>query len=796
MREKWFIFRRSEPSWQKESTFFRKCFTYCGTENVIANITADTRYLLYVNGHFVCRGPESGDSFRKYYDEVDITQYLYQGRNCIGVQVIHYPMGDDGIQRFAFGPTAFSGSLYGGLCVFSAGGEAQIGTDEGWHYLEDEGYEFREAKEAKYAGDMERVDFTRRPLDWSCPEFDESGWKAAVMVQEAGEKEGSMEYGILRNWVLCKRDIPMMEEIPIRPVSVYSRTQDVSFEGLLEGGKIIIPPGTEAVCEIDMGRMVAAYVRSEFDAGPGRAEYLYSECYYREKDGALYKDQRDDRENGVLSGERDELVLGAKPCVYEPFEYRAFRYMRLSIHAEASPVVLKSLTFRRTGYPLSIKGSFHAQERTLERIWEVSLHTLKCCMQDVYMDCPYYERLQYVMDAMIEAVNTYPISGDDSLARKALLDFASTQMPNGMIHCDAPSNDRHVISGYAVYFIDMLSQHFWYFNDIGLVKKYWGVCVRLLDFFEERLDEQTGLVGDCGYWQFVDWTRQWDGSRGVPHGGEKPSVHYIYSMMYAYGLMRMAQLSEAAYGAGAAKQWKERLKKMRERINTVILDRDSGLYRAFPGEEIHSQHAQVWAVLSGCLEGNDARRLMEKVAEDTSLVRCSYPMQYYYNRAMEQAGMGSFKQSIWKEYKLLLDKGLTTWPEDPVTARSDCHGWSAIPIYEICHVLLGIRPAEPGFSSIVIEPKLLELGSMSGEVWTPAGIVKAERLVRHTEGGTQLEYTVSLPEERMVTFRAAGQDVRSEVCRSMKVRVFLSEDGKLLIESGRYGHEELKFESV
>ena len=785
MREKWFIYRRAEPSRHKESTFFRKCFTYYGTENVIANITADTRYLLYINGRYVCRGPESGDSFRKYYDELDITQYLCQGRNCIGVQVIHYPMGDDGIQRFAFGPTAFSGSLYGGLCVFSSGGGAQIGTDEGWNYLEDEGYEFREAQAAKYAGDMERVDFTRRPADWSCPEFDESGWKAAVLVQEAGENDGSMEYGILRNWVLHKRDLPMMEEEQIRPVSVYNRTQGISFDGLLKGEEIIVPPGTLAVCDIDMGSLVTAYVRSEYNAGPGRAEYLYSECYYREKEGALYKDQRDDCEKGVLSGESDELVLGEKPCVYEPFEYRAFRYMRLSIHAEATPVVLKNITFRRTCYPLSIKGSFRAQERTLERIWEVSLHTLRCCMQDVYMDCPYYERLQYVMDAMIEAVNTYPVSGDDSLARKALLDFASTQMPNGMIHCDAPSNDRHVIPGYAVYFIDMLSQHYWYFNDIGLVKKYWGVCVRLLDFFEERMDEQTGLVGDCGYWQFVDWTREWDGSRGVPRGEDKPSVHYIYSMMYAYGLMRMAQLTEAVYGADAAKQWKKRLNRMRERINKVILDKDSGYYCTFPGEKVYSQHAQVWAVLSGCVEDDGAGRLMERVSKDMSLVRCSYPMQYYYNRAMEKAGVARWEQSIWKEYKALLDKGLTTWPEDPVTARSDCHGWSAIPIYEICHVLLGIRPAEPGFGSIVIEPKMLELGSMSGEVWTPRGIVKAKRVVRQREVGVELEYSVCLPQEIQVTFRAAGRDLRSGVCRNMDIWVLLSEDGKHLIKAGR-----------
>lgn len=244
MKEKWFVYRHAEPSGQKESTLFRRCFAYDGSKNVIANITADTRYRLFVNGHYVCRGPESGDAYRKYYDTIDISPWLRQGENCIGVQVLHYAMGDDGIKRFAFGPTALAPSLYGGLCVFSENDAADFDTRGGWKYHNDDGHSFTAPRMAKYAGDMERVNFTKRPLGWMLPDFDDSGWPDAVPVQQAGEGDGAMEYGILRNWNLHRRDIPMMRQTPISPAAVYGQTPGVRFDGILTGEPVTVPAGT------------------------------------------------------------------------------------------------------------------------------------------------------------------------------------------------------------------------------------------------------------------------------------------------------------------------------------------------------------------------------------------------------------------------------------------------------------------------------------------------------------------------------------------------------------------------
>ena len=55
-----------------------------------ARITADSRYVLYVNGQEVSRGPVRSQPRRMMYDLVDLAPYLKAGENLIAVYVKYY----------------------------------------------------------------------------------------------------------------------------------------------------------------------------------------------------------------------------------------------------------------------------------------------------------------------------------------------------------------------------------------------------------------------------------------------------------------------------------------------------------------------------------------------------------------------------------------------------------------------------------------------------------------------------------------------------------------------------------
>jgi hypothetical protein len=71
----------------------------------------------------------------------------------------------------------------------------------------------------------------------------------------------------------------------------------------------------------------------------------------------------------------------------------------------------------------------------------------------------------------------------------------------------------------------------------------------------------------------------------------------------------------------------------------------------------------------------------------------------------------------------MLERGLTTWAEKADPTRSDCHGWSASPNFELFRTVLGIDSAAPRFARVSIRPFLGRLTAASGAIPHPAGEV-------------------------------------------------------------------------
>ncbi len=95
----------------------------------------------------------------------------------------------------------------------------------------------------------------------------------------------------------------------------------------------------------------------------------------------------------------------------------------------------------------------------------------------------------------------------------------------------------------------------------------------------------------------------------------------------------------------------------------------------------YSRHAQAWAVLCGLTEGRGSREILQRAIDDPKVLKCSFSTSYEWFRAMETAGMTEEIQKEIGEWTELLDLHCTCCPETPKGARSDCHAWSALPLY-------------------------------------------------------------------------------------------------------------------
>jgi alpha-L-rhamnosidase len=121
---------------------------------------------------------------------------------------------------------------------------------------------------------------------------------------------------------------------------------------------------------------------------------------------------------------------------------------------------------------------------------------------------------------------------------------------------------------------------------------------------------------------------------------------------------------------------------------------------------------------------------MDKLLSDESLIQATMYFRFYLFMAMIKTGHGDMVLQQLRQWEDMLNLGLTTFAEKPEPTRSDCHAWSASPLYFFLSSVAGIMPAEPGFRSVLIEPRPGKLNTFKATMPHPSGpiVVDADYL--------------------------------------------------------------------
>ena len=703
-------------------------------------ITADSRYKLYLNGKLVEFGPMKGDDQVWYVDRIDLTPYLVVGENVIAAEVLSYPamhdLGNHGMFR----------SGCPGLFL-----KGYIQDVEGWRYDISAGDDWKCRKLRDYQIYREDVRFS--PLmcfetcrhnealhGWLGPDYRDKGWT------EAAPRAYYQLPEILKEENLVGRTIPFLK----RSLRRFSRISHVGQSSagkkawlrFLEGGSegLLIPAHTSEVIDLDAGEETTGFLTLAAAGGRGtRIELCYAECYvqpemYGAKNLPVKKD-RTDSVGGYLVGYTDTRTVSGcgsaeAPERYIPFWFRCFRYIRVRITTGKEPIRLMDLTYEEVGYPLEVSTRVETSDASLSGIWDISERTLRRCMHETYEDCPYYEQLQYIQDSRLQILYTYAIAADDRLARQCMDDFRRSQYYSGLLNCSYPNYEVNIIPGFSIHYILMVYDHMMYFGDKKLVRQHFNAIGRVLDYFEDHLTEEGyvdkigGVNGEQTNWSFVDWTPEWDECEGTPTVTRQGPIT-MESLVYIMGLQHAAKLADYLGRHDVAREWQERAVKVQQAVRRYCMA-ENGMIQDGPGLSVFSQHCQVFGILTDTLTEKSREILLETILHRENYAQCSVAMCYYLFRAMEKTDLYAYTDRYWDIWRKMLADNCTTCTESESYSRSECHGWGALILYELPSVILGVRPTAPGYEAVEIAPVPGYLTHASGKVHTPKGDIFVE----------------------------------------------------------------------
>lgn len=712
-------------------------------QSFVVHVTGDNRYQLFVNGERVVWGPARGDLFHWRYETVDIAKHLKSGKNVLAAVVWNF--GQYSPEAQVTNQTAF-------LLQGNSKEERVVDTNKNWKCFRNPAYQplyYTHGQMRGYfvVGPGDKVDGTQHPWGWEQNEFNDSGWdNAETDGRWAGSPRGIRDAG--NRWMLVPRDIPLMEETPQRLASVrQSSGVNAPAAFPAQPSPFTVPANTKARLLVDQSHLTTAYPELIVSGGRGAVVSMgYAESMFDAGAQRGDKGNRNEIEGKEFVGYYDIFTAdGGQRRMFRPLWWRTYRYLELNIETKSDPITIEDLRGVYTGYPFEFKARIQVgdanQQARLDRILEVGWRTARLCAHETYMDCPYYEQLQYAGDTRIQCLISLYNSGDARLVKNAISQLDDSRTPEGLTMSRAPTRQPQYIPPFSLWWIGILHDYWMYQDDPDFVRQKLPGTRTVLNFYSGFQKENHSLK-KMPFWNYVDWTNEWNG--GVPPiEADGSSALLDLQLLLAYDWA--AQMEDTLGSKFLAMQYRQSATNLRQAVKQLYWDSGKLLFADTPAKKNFSQQANILAVIARVVTGEDARQLINRIIPDKSLTQASYYFRHYLHEAVNLVGEGDRYLDLLDEWDSMLARGLTTWAERPEGARnpsrSDCHAWSSSPNFELFRTVLGIDSAGPGFKRVLIKPHLGKLTKAAGSIPHPDG----EIIVNLELKNGKLEAEISLP---------------------------------------------------
>lgn len=337
-------------------------------------------------------------------------------------------------------------------------------------------------------------------------------------------------------------------------------------------------------------------------------------------------------------------------------------------------------------YPVAEKDVRFENELD-QRIYDLCVNTLKLCMMERYVDCPWREQSTYVFDSRNQMLCGYYAfeKGNADFAKSNLKLMSKDRRADELLSICTPCSTDLTIPSFSLHYFTAVREYLEHTGDEETVKEIYPKLSRLLQAFTDR--KQDGLIRrfeGVNHWNFYDWSNYLDGNL---YQEDEPIPDLMLGTLYILAAQSMRVIAEKI-GLGVSLE--KPIEEVKEATRRAFFREDEGVFSVLEEKDEYTVLGNALAVLAGLATREESERICQKLLSG-ELSDCSLSMKPFKYDALLKTDEEKYApvvlEEIRRDYKKMLDAGSTTAWETIEgasafgNAGSLCHGWSAIPVY-------------------------------------------------------------------------------------------------------------------
>ena len=623
------IFEQSKWIWiaqgESSDSYAEFCdrVTYDGGQALL-NISCDTDYTLYVNGNFAASNQYGDFEHYKIYDTLNITEYLKIGENRIDILVYYCGVDNSRYRK------ANAGLIYE---IISDGRVLSYSSDKTLSRLSPS------YVSGKCLPISAQLGFT---FEYDATKECDSGYEPSVSV----EKKCTFYPRPVSKGVLLKKHA-------VKSLIQYS---DTHF--LIDLGEEVVGLPTLDILSDTEQKITVAW-GEHIDDGCVRKTIGKRNFYYEYT-----------AHSGHNTFTNYMLRLGGR--YLEVFSEVAIKINYIGIIPQIIEV------------DENLCNIDTIQDK---RIYDACVNTLRLCMMEHYVDCPWREQALYAFDSRNQMLCGYYAfkDGNADYAKANLKLMGEDRRDDGLLSICYPCGVPLAIPSFSLYYIMAMKEYIEHTGDTTLAVEYMDKMKGILEeFLANTRDGLVHTFEGADMWNFYDWS---EFSQGVLGKCENKHSDIAINCLLVIALKCFKKICDLV---SIEYSYEGIVETLQLKIKDTFYNAKKHLFTMNAEQEQYTVLGNSLAILAEVVAGDEAVEICDRLVGGT-LVESSLSMKILMYQALMNTDTEKYRKfmlsDIRANYTKMLDTGCTTVWETLEgasafhNAGSLCHGWSAVPVY-------------------------------------------------------------------------------------------------------------------